>query len=208
MVQVSKLDSFVDDSKILLSFPIEEAVDAKHHFETNLSKVATWCCENELLINPEKTKFLLVETRQLLKTLPIDMSLTFLKKNLLPAPYAKDLGVAFGRYLTFDNHVGDVVSSCMAKLCQINRVKHCFDCDTLIKIITTLVLSKLYYCSSIWSNTSIGNIKKLQADQNVACRIITNTRKFDHITPALFKIGWLSVKEHLEYRDIIMCISV
>ena len=31
--QVSKLDSFVDDSKILLSFPIEDAVDAKHHLE-------------------------------------------------------------------------------------------------------------------------------------------------------------------------------
>ena len=94
------------------------------------------------------------------------MSLSFLK-TLLPVPYAKDLGVTFDRYLTFDNHVGDVVSSCMLKLCQINRVKHCFDCDTLIKIITTLVLSKLYYCSSIWCNTSIGNIKKLKAVQNL-----------------------------------------
>ena len=48
MVQVSKLDSFVDDSKILLSFSIEEAVDAKHHLEKDLNKVAiaTWCCEN------------------------------------------------------------------------------------------------------------------------------------------------------------------
>ena len=132
------------------------------------------------------------------------MSLSFLKKAPLPVPYAKDLGVTFDRYLTFDNHVGDVVSTCMAKLCQVNRVKHCFDCDTLIKIITTLVLSKLYYCSSIWCNTSIGNIKKLKAVQNFACRIITNTRKFDHTTPALCKIGWLpAVKEHLEYRDII-----
>ena len=204
MVQVSKLDSFVDDSKMLLSFPIEHAVDAKHHLETDLNKVATWCCENELLINPEKTKFLLVGTRQLLTTLPLDMSLSFLKKTLLPVSYAKDLGVTFDRYLTFDKHVGDIVSSCMAKLCQINRVKHCFDCDTLIKIITTLVLSKLYYCSSIWCNTSTNNIKKLQAVQNFACRIITNTNKFDHITPALYKIGWLPVKEHLDYRDIIM----
>ena len=104
------------------------------------------------------------------------MSLSFLKETLLPVPYAKDLGVIFDRYLTFDNHVGDVVSSCMAKLCQINKVKHCFDCDTLIKIITTLVLSKLYYCSSIWSNTSIGNIKKLQAVPQPAKRRRNNVR--------------------------------
>ena len=73
-----------------------------------------------------------------------------------------------------------------------------------VKVLLSKVLSKLYYCSSIWINTSIGNIKKLQTVQNFGCRIITNTRKFDHIKPALCKIGWLPVKEHLEYRDIIM----
>jgi hypothetical protein len=46
----------------------------------------------------------------------------------------------------------------MAKFCQINRVKQCFDRNTLTNIISTLVLSKLYYCSSVWANTSTGNI--------------------------------------------------
>ena len=34
--------------------------------------------------------------------------------------------------------------------------------------------------------------------------VLSNTRKFDHITPTLCKIGWLHVKEHRKYRDIIM----
>ena len=61
-----------------------------------------------------------------------------------------------------------------------------------------------HHVHHVHCNTSIGNIKKLQAVQNFACRIMTNTRKFDHITPALYKIGWLPVKEQLEYRDISM----
>ena len=106
--------------------------------------------------------------------------------------------------LTYDEHISKLISSCMAKLCQINRIKHCFDCNMLTNIINTLVISKLYYCSSIWSNMSAGNITKLQKVQNIAVRIITNMRKFDHSTPALHKIKWLPVKEHLLYRDAIM----
>jgi hypothetical protein len=65
-------------------------------------------------------------------------------------------------------------------------------------------MSKFFYCSSVWSNTSATNVKKLQAVQNVACRIVTRTQKFDHITSALKKLMWLPVKEHLLYRDTIM----
>jgi hypothetical protein len=47
-------------------------------------------------------------------------------------------------------------------------------------IINALVMSKLYYCSTVWSNTSATNIKKLRAVQNFACGILTNTGRYDH----------------------------
>ena len=63
-------------------------------------------------------------------------------------------------------------------------------------IISALVLSKLFYCSTVWSNTTATNIKKLQAVQNFACRII--------IASASCEIKWLPVNEHLHYRDTVM----
>ena len=74
VTQSCDLNSFVDDSKISLSFSVKEVSDAKHKLETDLRLVAEWCCKNSLLINPEKTKFLLVGTRQLLNLLSDDMS--------------------------------------------------------------------------------------------------------------------------------------
>ena len=73
-------------------------------------------------------------------------------------------------------------------------------CD-IRTIISALVLGKLFYCSTLWSNTTATNIKKLQAFQNFACRIITKTKKFEYITPALREIKGLPVNEHLHYRD-------
>jgi hypothetical protein len=155
-------------------------------------------------INPEKNKFLLVGTRQLLNLLSDDMSLNFLNKTIVPVTSISDLGIILDRNLTYNEHITQLSSECMAKLCQINRVKHCFDQKTLIYIICAVVMGKLYYCSTVWSNTSFSNIKKLQAVQNFACRIIANGKKFDHITPILKDIGWLPVKEHLLFKDLVM----
>ena len=92
----------------------------------------------------------------------------------------------------------------MSILGQINRVKHAFDRKTLITIINTLVFSKMFYCSSVWSNTAEKNLKKLQTVQNFAARIVTGTRKYEHITPVLKDLKWLPVKLQLYYRDAIL----
>ncbi len=75
---------------------------------------------------------------------------------------------------------------------------------TLILLINALVFSKLYYCSTIWSNSSKKNIAKLQKVQNFAARIVTGTKKFDHITPSLKQLNWLPVNYMLRFRDTVM----
>ena len=92
----------------------------------------------------------------------------------------------------------------MSRLGQINRVKHSFDKHTLIVIINALVFSKLFYCSTVWSNTSEANLSKLQAVQNFACRIVNGARKYDHVTPILKQLHWLPIRQQLYYRDAIM----
>ena len=62
----------------------------------------------------------------------------------------------------------------------------------------------MFYCSSIWSNTSVTNINKLQAIQNFAAHIVTRPRKFDHIRPILKQLCWITVKDHLFYHDALL----
>ena len=122
----------------------------------------------------------------------------------IPTRCARDLGVIFDDRLTFSDHTVKTVSSCMSSLAQINRAKHALDKNLLVTIIKGLVFSKMFYCSSVWSNTSVTNINKLQAIQNFAARIVTRSRKFDHITPILKQLHWMPVKDHLFYRDALL----
>ena len=92
----------------------------------------------------------------------------------------------------------------MSALGQKSRVKHVFNKDILITIINSLVFSKLYYWSSVWSNTSASNIRKLQGVQNFAASIVSGTRKYDHVTPTLKNLRWIPVEFHLYLRYTIL----
>ena len=89
-------------------------------------------------------------------------------------------------------------------LLYVSRVRHLFSREVLNIILNSLVFSKLYYCSTVWFWTSKDNVHKLQLLQNFAARILTNTKKFDHISPILNELGWLTVEELLNFRDVIV----
>jgi hypothetical protein len=73
-------------------------------------------------------------------------------------------------------------------------------------------LNRLYYCSSVWLRLQIKTcyITKLQSVQNFAARLVTKTRKFDHITSQFFvRIElelntWLAVNSTLNLKDAVM----
>ena len=75
-------------------------------------------------------------------------------------------------------------------------------------ILNSLVFSKLFYCSTVWAGTFKQNLQKLQLVQNFAARIVTNTDKFDHITPVLRELQWPSVKSQLEVRDVTLLYKI
>ena len=62
----------------------------------------------------------------------------------------------------------------------------------------------MLYCSTVWSNTSLGNLNKLQSIQNFASKIVTNSKKYDHVTPLLRQLNWLPVKQMLYLKDAVM----
>ena len=143
---------------------------------------------------------MIIGTRQLINELDVNISISFMGKILEPVDFAKDLGLLMDSHLSYDRHMSNLVSSCLYKLCQINRVKNNFDKGTL----TMIVISKLLYCSTVWSNTTCTNIKKLQSIQNFACKIITESKKYDHVSPLLQDLEWLTVDKLLYFRDAVM----
>ena len=55
---------YVDDTKLLLSFALHEERGVRDKINQNLLKIRNWCFNNQLLLNPDKTKLLIFGGRQ------------------------------------------------------------------------------------------------------------------------------------------------
>ena len=121
------------------------------------------CSTNQLLMRPEETQFLPIGTSRFLKKLHSPFTLLFLGKTLRPVTNAGDLGIIPDSHVTYNEYIKNLVFSFTATLCQMNRVKDSFDTETLKIIISSLLISKFFYCSPTLSNISTTNISKLQA---------------------------------------------
>ena len=168
----------------------------------DLRLIAGWCYSHQvqLLISPSKTKLIFFGTRQLLSRVS-DIRVPFLDQELTPVSSVKDLGIVLDSYLNFNDHVNTLTSSLLSMLCQISRVGNLFTKPVLSTILNSLIFSKLFYCSTVWAGTSKQNLQKLQLVQNFAARVLTDTKKFDHISPVLRELGWPSINDQLLVRD-------
>ena len=135
-----------------------------------------------------------------MRTLPAALpSATILGSEIKPVTVTKDMGVHIDCYLNFNEHITKTASDCMVKLTRVNRIKHFLYQSTPMYHINAFVFCKLFYCSTVCSNTRKENIRKLQLVQNYACRIVTGLKEDDHISEALRSLKWINVKVKLPF---------
>ncbi len=74
----------------------------------------------------------------------------------------------------------------------------------MAQLIHAFVTSRLDYCNSLLTGVPAATLKKLQKVQNAAARIISKTRKFDHVTPILLKLHWLPLPLRVEFKILLL----
>ncbi len=62
-------------------------------------------------------------------------------------------------------------------------------------LINAFMTSRLDYCYALLGGCSARLINKLQMVQNAAARVLTRTRKYEHISPVLSTLHWLPTKQ-------------
>ena len=114
-----------------------------------------------------------------------------------------NLGVQFDDTLSRASHVNNVVKCAHLHLRTISRIRSCLTQDTAKLLTQSLVLSRLDYCNSLLAFASEQLLHKLQLTQNCAARVVTRTRRYEHITPILQDLHWLPVKEQIVFKVLL-----
>ena len=107
------------DDTILLSSHQDVGI-ATTQLQNDLSKLDTWCFDNKLSINYKKTKTMIFGPRHLTKKTTIDPF--YMKQRRLERHY-KYLGITFGKHLTFDLHLSNVIQQTTEKGYLLRKIR-------------------------------------------------------------------------------------
>jgi hypothetical protein len=124
--------------------------------------------------------------------------------HIQPSESVRSLGVVIDSTLSFDAHVNSVCKAANYHAKALRHIRKRVTTDVAVSIASTMVGARLDYCNAILYGTSKSNIQKLQRAQNSIARIVTGTRRSEHITPVLAQLHWLKIAERIEYKVALL----
>ncbi len=71
-------------------------------------------------------------------------------------------------------------------------------------LIHAFMTSRFDYCNALLGGCSARLINKPQMVQNAAERVLTRTRKYDHISSVLSTLHWLPIKQRMDFKILLI----
>ena len=158
---------------------------------------------DRLMINDDKTEFLVVGTRQQLSKVNID-SLCVGNATVLSSSEVKNLGCWLDNQLKMNSHIDKTCKAAFFHLFNIRRIRKFLSFDNTQVSVNAFVTNRLDYCNSALYGLPTTELQKLQRVQNAAARLICNVGQFNHISPTLKMLHWLPVKYRIDFKILLI----
>ena len=108
--------------------------------------------------------------------------------------------------LTLTCHINETCRKAANAIRSIGRIPKYLTNENLEGLVNGLVISRLDYCNSILLPKR--ELDKLQRAQNTAARLITGTKQYHHIKPALQKLQLLPVESRITFKIILITFKI
>ena len=150
--------NFVDDSTSIISF--NEHNQIKNYLETYFNLLSCFYNSNNLKINSDKTKLLLIHPPKLNPTL---CNFSFKANNyfIQRTKKLKILGTFLSDTLSLEYKINQIVSQITHKIFECSKVKAYTNFKTRLQMMNALVISRISYMLPTYSNCNQCQINKL-----------------------------------------------
>ena len=167
----SKIISFADDTRVYTNITQIENSDS---LQTDLNYIYLWAIHHNMLFNHQKFNYI-----------SFGSSMSSINNNVYyspsldiinPSENVLDLGITMSRNCSFDVHINIRCKKGTDLSGSILRTFTSRDSTTLMTLFNALILSRLDYCSQLWSPHLIKHIIQIEKVQRSFTKFITGMR--------------------------------
>ena len=197
---------YADDTQLYIMFDPSipgEDLKAKKKIEACIEDIKQWMAANHLKLNTDKTEVLFVGTPAQLKKVQVE-SIQVGESKIKPSVEVRNIGAYFASDMSLRKHVTKVCQASYYHLRNIQKIKRYLSKDTLHQLAHAFITSRLDFMNSLLYGIPQTLIQKLQRVQNSMARLVTGTKKREHITPVLQQLHWLPVKERISFKILLL----
>ena len=110
-------------------------------------------------------------------------------------------GVVFDNEVKFSTHIKRLAWKCFYHLRQMRSVRCSLSVDAAKTVVNALIISRIDYCNSVFSQVTVIHLCPLQSVLNAAAWLIVKKRKYDPITATIREVlHWLPIQQRIEYK--------
>ncbi|KAF7705701.1 hypothetical protein C0J45_2295, partial [Silurus meridionalis] len=168
-----------------------------------VEELKDWMIQNFLLVNSDKTEFLLICPKNSTQKLQ-HFNLQLDRRSVTTSSTVKDLGFILDTNLSFKNHINHVTKTAFFHLRNIAKLRNMLSISDAEKLIYALITSRKDYCNALLGGCPASLINKLQFVQNAAVRVLTKSKKYHHLTPIFSSMHLLPVKFQIDYKLLLL----
>ena len=193
---------FADDSSI---HSASKSIDELNSdLQDGLDEVNSWCTKNCMSIHPEKTKSMVITTRQKHQRAPLQLKLSLGEKSIQQvSEHIKMLGLIIDSDLSWHSYLNSLTKRLSVNTYLLSRLKKFASKKALKLFFEAHINSYVNYVSTILDNVSGEYTKRLNAVRRRAVKLLINDQSMS--TDNKFKaLKILPLNEQLTFNKAVM----
>jgi hypothetical protein len=163
-------DMFADDNSLHSSG--KSIVDVQRSLQRGLDDVQDWCTNNRMVLNPDKTKSMVITTRQKHQRQKLQLNLKIQSTEVQQVREHKILGVIVDEELKWQSHINHVNKLLSKNLFLLHQLKMYVDTDARKTFFYAHCLSHINYASTVWCGASANHIQQMRSLHRRAAKLI------------------------------------
>jgi hypothetical protein len=200
---LSDMDIFADDGTE--SAHAVDIITIERQLQIKSKDIEEWCMFNKMVVNPDKTKCMLMASMQKLRTLTNrKLNLTVGGKQIEQVDCERLLGVQIDSSLTWNEQVKQVRKKVLFKLSLLRKIRGYLPLSVRKTFFNYYIKPHFDYCSTVWGHTSNKNLDLINKLHKQAARLILDK---DYATPSaeMFRdLNWPTFPENTEFREAVL----
>ncbi len=177
------------------------------NLQNALAQLSHWCKQNGMVINMDKTKTMLITTRQKRNKLNDDsLNIHFNDVNLKTLVNDKMLGVQVDNNLLWTNHITNVSKKMAKNIWLLSKIKEHLSLEHRIRYYKSYIQPHIDYCNIVWGIAAKTSMTKIERIQKRACKIILDYN-VDNINQAMNNLKIMTVQERVLYGKPNLCLK-